>query len=1335
MPIADSQSPTPLLKTYLKRLTNLSSRNKSLLLSRLPAEQFLDLHDTDFLLGKSSFDLVNQLIQGKSRIPLCDVQDPRFDRVNIISKKLRKITRTERFIEEERGSRDLYVGYPFVRGKFADGSVVHAPLLFFPVTLRLDREQWCLFSRTEDAVALNRSFALAYAHFNEAKIPDEVLEKSFEDFPKDPLAFRTALYEWLKETPFRLNFNQKLFEDTLQPFEALKSSDLHSLEKNGELKLYPELVLGIFPQAGSYLVPDYNLLLQEAAQQELILPLFSAQDRSDHTEEERIEKGTLPKVPPLREEQILTPLPVDLSQENVIRLVKQGESVVVQGPPGTGKSQLIVNLMADFAAQGKRVLLVCQKRAALDVVYQRLQTLGLAPFAALIHDFRNDRAELNHQLATQIEKVEEYKNLNYSLDAVVLEREFTKESRLIDQTVAELEAFRTALFDESESGLSVKELYLSSDPEGPRVELRSYYRSFPLHESDDYRRRLLSYATYHQRIDPDHSWHERKSFASYNLSDLRCIEELLSTWPGFLEKQSERFFKLTQQPFDTDLLREKSEIRERVEQVVSLVPAAAIFQLFQGYLNTCFAPAERLALVRQIVDALEGWQTDGVGVEGTLTGAELNSFRAQLVKAIDAKGTSLQGQWWEWFGKEKAAVSRVAKANGLSTRWEDLRKLEAQLNNRLELEHWLENSLLSVNSADLEALLPFYERHLAYFQRAERAADAVLRISKKPWYPVLAACALRATSVQEFTNVFQEIADWLRIWESKEAEMLTFLLESQWEHLLLEPESFSQSLRQEVGTDFDSLVEMDKLATAFSPAEQAVTTLVLSSATGTDSPVEAVSIFDNSLRLAWIEHIEDKFPVLRAVSSLKMHTWEQQLQDGIIRKQSLSRDITLLKLREATYTNVETNRLGNRTTYRELYHQTTKKRNIWPIRKVLEEHSDEVFSLIPCWMASPEAVSTLFPMQAGLFDLVIFDEASQCYAEYGLPAAYRGRQIVVTGDSKQLPPNDLYRVRFEEDSEEEGTPVALEVESLLDLAAQSLTQRQLTGHYRSSSLDLIDFSNQHFYKNTLRLLPDFKQVNDAEPGIHYLHVDGVWENNTNPIEAERVLKLVRELGEGTLSVGIVTFNVHQQQWIQEVLEQENVTAKGLFVKNIENVQGDERDVIIFSTAYAPDVRGKLSMQFGSLNMQGGENRLNVAVTRARQRVYVVTSLWPDQLRTEQTANAGPKLLKAYLKYALEVSEGRYRPQPIPNQSYRSLWLLKDRIIQKNGAYHKELPFADLTLRPADTYEGLLLTDDDLYFGSLSAKEPHAYLPIILQNKNWPFRRVYSREFWRGKESG
>jgi hypothetical protein len=1327
-----------ILKAYLKRLTNLSSRNKSLLLSSLPAEQFLDLHQTDFLLSKPSFELLSQLIQRKSRIPLCEVQDPRFDRVNDISRKLRKIARTEKFIEEERGARDLYVGYPFVRGKFSDGSVVHAPLLFFPVTLRIDREQWCLFGRDDADITLNRSFALAYAHFNEARIPDETLEKTFEDFPKDALEFRTALYEWLKETPFRINFNQRLFEDTLQAFELLKSSDLQTLEKNGELKLYPELVLGIFPQAGSYLVPDYNQLLREAEQDTLTLPIFPASERTNLEEESKPDTDSLPEaalaekpVARLREEQILTPFPVDLSQENVIRLVKQGESVVVQGPPGTGKSQLICNLMADFAAGGKRVLLVCQKRAALDVVYQRLQTLGLDTFAALIHDFRNDRAELYRRLAEQIDKVDEYRQLNYSLDAVFLEREFTRESRQIDQIVASLEEFKAALFDETESGLSVKELYLSSDPELPKVDLRPYYRSFRLVEVADYRQRLASYATYRQRIGPQHTWREHRSFAAYGLSDLQRMEDALGAWPDFFQKQQGTFETLTGTAFALDFLENKEDTAGRLSDLLSLMADAETFRLFQRYAQSGQPAAERLAFVRQVVDMLEGWRTDGIGLESTLTTADLPVFRAQLHKALDAKSSALKGQWWEWFGKEKESVRKVAAANGLTLRPEDLQKLNSRVNNRMELEQWLQSPLLAIGKEDIDSAGSFEDRYLACFQRAERAADALLRLGRKPWQPVLHAVSRQAASQQDWTTRMQGLSDWLADWQGQESRYMKFLVEDQWQKLLAEPQVYAQHLLTDLRRDFDSLVEMDRLAEAFTPTESAVTSLVLATLSEEDNLREsAVALFDNSLRLAWIEHIEGKYPILRSVSSLKMREWEEQLQAGIERKQNLSRDITLMKLREATYQNLESNRLGNRTTYRELYHQVTKKRKIWPIRKVLEDLSEEVFRLVPCWMASPEAASTLFPMQAGLFDLVIFDEASQCYAEYGLPAAYRGKQVVVTGDSKQLPPSDLYRVRFEENTEEDESPVALEIDSLLDLAAQSLTQKQLTGHYRSSSLDLIDFSNRHFYKNTLRLLPDFRQVNDAEPGIHYLHVEGTWEKNTNAAEARKVLELVGELSESGLSVGVVTFNFHQQQFIQELFEQENCTANGLFVKNIENVQGDERDVIIFSVGYAPDARGRLMMQFGSLNTQGGENRLNVAVTRARRRVYVITSLWPAQLQTDTAANDGPRLLKAYLQYAQDVSEGRYRPQPALVESYRASQLLKERIAHQNPDYRRELPFADLTLKPDDTYESLLLTDDDLYYGSESVKEPHAYLPIILRQKNWPFQRVFSREYWQ-----
>ena len=148
-------------------------------------------------------------------------------------------------------------------------------------------------------------------------------------------------------------------------------------------------------------------------------------------------------------------------------------------------------------------------------------------------------------------------------------------------------------------------------------------------------------------------------------------------------------------------------------------------------------------------------------------------------------------------------------------------------------------------------------------------------------------------------------------------------------------------------------------------------------------------------------------------------------------------------------------------------------------------------------------------------------------------------------------------------------------------------------------------------------------------------------------------------------------------------------------------------------------------------MAGGENRLNVAVTRARERTYLITSVYPDQLSVENTANEGPKMLKAYLQYALDVSEGRFKPQPRTVVGIRAGGLLKTALATSHPNWQPELPFADLTIREEDRYAGLVLTDDDQYFGQ-TPKEAHAYRPFALRERNWPFQRKWSREFWREK---
>ncbi|WP_215233990.1 AAA domain-containing protein [Dyadobacter linearis] len=1316
-----------ILKAYLKRLTNLSTRNKSLLLTHLSAEQFIDLHETDFLLGKSSIELISQLVQAKARVAVCDVADSRYEKVNLISKRLRKISRTEQFIQEERGSRDLFVGYPFIKGKLADGTPIHAPFLFFPVHLKMDREQWCLYPREDSNIVLNQSFALAYAHFNETAVADEILEKSFEEFSDNFLEFRTELYEWLKTTPFKINFNQALFEDKLISFTAEKSAELDVNERNGELKLYPEAVLGIFPQAGSYLVPDYNVLIESQEQEPKPLPLISIEADTEAVLSENTNAARV------KEEEILTPFPVDEAQEEIILNVKSGKSVVVQGPPGSGKSQLICNLTADFASRGKRVLVVCQKRAALDVVYQRLQTIGMSDFVALIHDFKNDRAELYRQIAAQIEKVDTFRKQNYSLDAVFLERQFTQKSREIDRIVLELNAFREALFDEKESGVSIKELYLTSSLQSPHVQLQAYYRHFRLDTWDDFRRRLKTYFDYSRHIQPQHEWYQRRSFAQFGITELRNMESMLRDWPDAFFKQKEKFENLTGEDFAIQYLDKRAEILERITDILQLVSEGNSWHLFRNYVGSNANCHERLAFIRQTTDTLEGFLQED-GIEFSLTSSGLNAFALSLKKAVETNESAVSGFFWGFFSKEKKAIEQVAIENRLTVSLEDLKKLQLKLRNRQELESWLSHESLSLQrvNADLSTIRSA-EGYLQLFRQAESAADAAVRANFQPWSDILKRIAAQSSDFFAFESTLNALKKWLETWDRMEKGMLPYLLPQQIRKLIQEPQDYSGKLLVSLTKDFDSLADMDRIYAEMPAIEQNVTSLVLQESRKVElkAPEEMVALFENSVKLSWIEHIETKYPQLRSVTSLKMSQWDADLQGSISSKQKLSIDINAIKLREGTYEHIEKNRLGNTVTYRELGHQVTKKRKIWPIRKMMESYSEEVFSLIPCWMASPEAVSAIFPMVENLFDLVIFDEASQCYAEYGLPAAFRGKQLVVTGDSKQLPPSDLYKVRYEDRSEEDDFNAAIEIESLLDLAAQSLDQFQLTGHYRSQSLDLIDFSNKSFYKGTLRLLPEFSDINEHQPGIQYIKTEGIWKNNTNLIEVEKVVGLVKELAVSGKTLGIVTFNFYQQAAILDSLEKENINVPDLFVKNIENVQGDERDIIIFSMGYAPDERGKLSMQFGSLNMQGGENRLNVAVTRARERIYFVTSLWPSQLQTEQTANAGPKMLKAYLEYALDVSEGRFKPTPAPVQHFRSDWLLKERIAGFSANYEKELPFGDITVKSKGAYKGLILTDDDLYHESKTSKEPHAYLPLLLRLKNWPFKRVYSREYWSG----
>lgn len=345
----------------------------------------------------------------------------------------------------------------------------------------------------------------------------------------------------------------------------------------------------------------------------------------------------------------------------------------------------------------------------------------------------------------------------------------------------------------------------------------------------------------------------------------------------------------------------------------------------------------------------------------------------------------------------------------------------------------------------------------------------------------------------------------------------------------------------------------------------------------------------------------------------------------------------------------------------EIRREAEKKRRHMPIRELVRRSGGLASDLKPCIMMSPLSVSQFLPSEA-TFDAVIFDEASQVRPCDAANAIYRGRQLIVAGDNRQLPPTSFFARRVETDDDEWEEEQFDEFESLLDLckASGSIPSLPLRWHYRSRHEDLITYSNRAFYDSKLITFPSAAEVS-ADLGVEFVHVeDGVYERGGarhNVPEARRVVERVLHYATNhpLLSVGVVALSEAQASRIEIEIELARQgrpdldewfagdRLTGFFVKNLESVQGDERDVILFSIGYGPDEAGKLTMNFGPMNKAGGERRLNVAITRARQRVELISSITESDIR--ETSSVGTRHLKGYLDFAIHGTSALARGLP------------------------------------------------------------------------------------------
>ncbi|WP_301246351.1 AAA domain-containing protein [Paenibacillus vandeheii] len=407
-----------------------------------------------------------------------------------------------------------------------------------------------------------------------------------------------------------------------------------------------------------------------------------------------------------------------------------------------------------------------------------------------------------------------------------------------------------------------------------------------------------------------------------------------------------------------------------------------------------------------------------------------------------------------------------------------------------------------------------------------------------------------------------------------------------------------------------------------------------------------------------------------------------------------------------------------------------------------------------------------------MFDIVIFDEASQLTVESSMPSVYRGKEIIVAGDEKQLQPSNLFRSGYADDEDDDEAKYDVdESVSLLNLAKRRFPEKILQWHYRSKYEELINFSNHAFYNGYVQIAPNVTPFKNP-PTIVWKKVNGRWLNQSNEIEALEVVMQLKKIliEQDQKTVGIITFNAKQQSKILDVidktvLEDEEFRVlyteqmardldERLFVKNIENVQGDERDIIIFSIAYAKNEEGKVYNRFGTLNQKNGENRLNVAITRAKESITVVSSIEPEDLNIANASEPGPRLFKSYLKYAKAVSGNKNEDiksviqeinetistqtvqqsvqfdSPFEEQVYQQLRNLGYELTTQVGMSGYRIDMAVVHPNDSSRYILGIECDGAMYHSSPSARERDVYRQRYLESRGWIIERIWSRNWWK-----
>lgn len=515
---------------------------------------------------------------------------------------------------------------------------------------------------------------------------------------------------------------------------------------------------------------------------------------------------------------------------------------------------------------------------------------------------------------------------------------------------------------------------------------------------------------------------------------------------------------------------------------------------------------------------------------------------------------------------------------------------------------------------------------------------------------------------------------------------------------------------------------------------------------------DIISAYQRNFYIQWIDYIQHLTPVL---SGFNRVAHDQQV-NTFSKEDNTQFAISKVQIRSKLSQNRPSlDYVSPGSAVSVLLREGEKRRKQKSIRKLMDEAGELIQVIKPCFLMSPLSVSTFLNTDSVKFDTVVFDEASQIFPQDAIGAIYRGKQLIVVGDSRQMPPSNFFGSNVELDDGDEETGDITDFESILDLCSTTFAQLRLRWHYRSRYEQLITFSNRHFYDNDLVTFPS-STTDKKWIGVDYYCVeDGIFDHRSrnNRKEAEFIVDLIYKNIEQfpDRSLGVVAFSVSQQDLIDKLLSKRRQTdpskefffrrdaEEPFFIKNLETVQGDERDTIIFSVAYAKDSSGRLMHNFGPLNRVGGERRLNVAVTRAKFNVQLVASIHHTDIDLGRTKAEGARLLKNYLDYAENGAVAIEREVNVNSfEQFDSEFELEVCEFLRQNGYDVDTQVGcsnfriDLGIKRHDTSDYVLAVECDgaTYHSSKNARDRDRLRQQILENMGWKFYRIWSTDWFK-----